>query len=290
MSTYNGERFLREQLDSILFQKNVELQVVIRDDGSTDSTVDILNEYQDRNLIRWYTDDINLGPARSFMQLLTNAPECDFYAFADQDDYWQNDKIVTAIKNIEKKNELSLYASIVQPVNEKLQPLEKMHMHYLQTFGESLVHRYVSGCTMVFTKKMRDIITRYNPQFLPMHDVWIYNIAQAIGADIYFDYTPHILYRLHGNNVIGKSSFVDEWKRRYIRFTNKQQIRYRIAKQLLDNYSDLITEENLNLLRLFVAGKTNLKKRIILAMDKRLKCADTKTYRLFQLSVLLNMY
>ena len=88
MSTYNGEKYLSEQLNSLLLQENVNIKILIRDDGSTDNTHKILNFYSSNYPnISWYTGE-NKGPALSFMDLLFNAPESDYYAFCDQDDVW----------------------------------------------------------------------------------------------------------------------------------------------------------------------------------------------------------
>ncbi len=87
MSTYNGEKYIREQLDSIFNQEGIDVKVVVRDDGSKDTTHAILDEYKKTHELVWYTGE-NLKSARSFMDLIYQAPESDYYAFADQDDYW----------------------------------------------------------------------------------------------------------------------------------------------------------------------------------------------------------
>lgn len=88
MSTYNGEKYLKEQLDSILNQEQVDLKLLIRDDGSTDGTVNILKEYENSHTnIKWYSG-LNLGCGKSFFQLVLDAPKSDYYAFVDQDDVW----------------------------------------------------------------------------------------------------------------------------------------------------------------------------------------------------------
>ena len=92
MSTYNGEKYLREQIDSILGQRGVEVSLLVRDDGSTDATLTTLDEYKESGRLDYYCGN-NLGPARSFMHLLQNAPASDFYAFSDQDDKWMDDKL-----------------------------------------------------------------------------------------------------------------------------------------------------------------------------------------------------
>ena len=100
MSTYNGEKYLKEQIDSILAQKNVEVTIQVRDDGSTDGTIRILEEYQKCGKLNWYSST-NMGPAKSFLDLVYNAPlKYDYYAFCDQDDYWKEDKLYKAIETV----------------------------------------------------------------------------------------------------------------------------------------------------------------------------------------------
>ena len=82
MSTYNGERFLKEQIDSILQQEDIETTLLVRDDGSTDKTISMLEQYQEAHVLRFYQGH-NLGPAKSFMNLLMEAPAADYFAFSD---------------------------------------------------------------------------------------------------------------------------------------------------------------------------------------------------------------
>ena len=93
MSTYNGEKYIREQIDSILEQSgNFDLDLWVRDDGSKDSTQQILQEYAQQRKLHWYTGE-NLGAAHSFIDLVRKCKGYDYYAFADQDDYWMTNKI-----------------------------------------------------------------------------------------------------------------------------------------------------------------------------------------------------
>ena len=105
MSTYNGETYLREQLDSILAQDiqeapiNAYLKILVRDDGSSDGTVGILEDYKRKypGVVDYYTGE-NMRTARSFWHLLRNAPDSDYYAFSDQDDFWLSGKLSRAVK------------------------------------------------------------------------------------------------------------------------------------------------------------------------------------------------
>ncbi|MBR7166470.1 MAG: glycosyltransferase [Bacteroidaceae bacterium] len=100
MSTYNGMQYIREQLQSIYAQQGVDLSLLVRDDGSTDGTLQLLDEEQQAGRLSWYSGK-NLGPAFSFWDLLHNAPEAPYYAFCDQDDVWDADKLAVAVAAME---------------------------------------------------------------------------------------------------------------------------------------------------------------------------------------------
>lgn len=289
MSTYNGEHFLKEQINSILAQQGVDVKLTVRDDGSSDETTSILGEYGKK--INWYVGK-NLGPARSFMELLEKAEEADFYAFADQDDYWMANKLKVAADMMFADEKVpALYFSRTQLTDAFLNPTDIVQTNPLLTFGESLVYEFIPGCTMVMNRRMHDIVIKYRPDYIPMHDVWIYSVAQAVGAKIYFDKTPHILYRQHGNNTIGQGySRWHEWNRRLKRFRNGEHSRYRRALEIKNGYAAIMKEENINMLCRFVEAKASFVKRLSLCSDKRFVCSDRQTWRLFRLAVLLNLY
>lgn len=292
LSTYNGEKYLSEQLDSIFKQKDVNVRVLVRDDGSSDSTLTILDSWSKKMSLSWYTG-INLKPARSFMDLLKNAGESKYYAFSDQDDYWLPDKLSSAINYIERyKDEPALYFCQTQLVDENLNKIKSVIINPYVTLGEALVYQFVGGCTMVFNSKLRDVILRYTPNYVTMHDVWIYDIALSVGAKVFFDPTPHIFYRQHGNNVIGQStSIVKEWKTRIINYVKgEKNERSNVAQELVNGFGEMIPSSNCSILNDFIKGKNSFGDRIKLLFDSRYKCSNFKTYCLFKLAVLLNTY
>ncbi len=292
LSTYNGERYLEEQLESIAFQKGVTTKVVVRDDGSTDHTHDILEKWREKANLSWYTGK-NIGPAHSFMDLLKNADDACYFAFSDQDDYWLSDKLLVAVSKLESyEGRPALYFCQTELVDKNLNRIGSVIIHPRLTFGESLVYQFVGGCTIVMNRALRNIINKYMPQYLSMHDVWIYDIAQAIGAHVVFDNTPHILYRQHGDNVTGQStSVISEWKNRAGRLVKHDlHSRSKVAQEIYTGYYDMMPEENRVILRDFIDGKTSFKKRLHLLGDRRFKCSDFETYHNFRLAVLMNIY
>lgn len=292
MSTYNGQKYLNEQVSSILSQKDVDVSLLVRDDGSSDQTTVMLDEYQQRGLLRWYTGE-NLRPARSFLHLLSHAGPFDYYAFSDQDDYWNPEKLAAAVERLREFSGVpALYFCQTQLADSQLNPIDTPHIHPLLTFGESLVYQFVGGCTMVMNARLRDIVCKYTPDYLPMHDVWIYVVSLGVGAKVVFDSEPHILYRQHGGNVVGQGfGWQTVWKRRFDRIVrDKEHVRYCLAKEVQTGFSELITDNNRPILEKFLAGRHSLWSRLSLLTDSDYHCGNHHVYRNFQVSVLLNTY
>ena len=205
MSTYNGEAYVREQLESILNQRDVEVSVFVRDDGSEDRTAKIIQEYDKVHFIQGE----NIGLGNSFMNLLYSVPsDYDYYALSDQDDFWENIKLNKAIALLKQENK-QLYIS-----NQKCVDKDKkfIMMRYSKTPKLSpidvLSQNKGTGCTMVFSKEFKALITedtrRPSEALLKVrtHDVWITMIG-ALTNSIVYDPNAYILYRQHGNNVVG---------------------------------------------------------------------------------------
>lgn len=216
MSTFNGEKYLKDQIDSILDQKGVSVDLFVRDDSSTDATLDILRKYESENLSIHVSHGDNIGPALSFMKLLYDSPTTtDYYAFADQDDIWLPNKLKTAAIMLEKNETALLYASNQTIIDSKANILGKRYKESPPVDLFNIIDKnYLAGCTMVFDKKLAEILkdNRANENILKsrMHDTWIAAVADCFGNIIY-DEQSYILYRQHGNNVVGikKSSILN---------------------------------------------------------------------------------
>ena len=209
LSTYNGEKFLAQQLDSILAQRDVEILLLVRDDGSTDGTRVILRDYASHHPnIRLRLED-NLGFAGSFDALLRwGHAECanqvEYFAFADQDDYWMPEKVSVAVEAIQGKGGVWLYMSNATIADSKLtpvcplfdKPIEKM------TFAQALIDAYTYGCTMCMNRALLDAYVRMTQRVPVVHDRWCYLLSMLLGHVVY-DPMSHLLYRQHGNNAGG---------------------------------------------------------------------------------------
>lgn len=207
MSSYNGEKYITEQIESILAQKGCSVSLIVRDDGSCDDTVKILKDYQKKGKLMLVQGG-NLKPARSFLEALKHTGETEYYAFSDQDDIWMDDKLSIALSILEDFDvgTPNLYCSNLTAVDNKYNILsDKLLPDKIVTDYKELLVRspHIFGCTCVFNRAMRDyVVERPLPQKLIMHDLWIALIASSIG-NLYYDKTPHIKYRQHGNNHTG---------------------------------------------------------------------------------------
>lgn len=291
MATYNSERYMRIQIDSILAQKDVNVCLLVRDDGSTDGTVDILRDYASRGELKYYTGK-NLKSARCFMQLLFDAPDADYYAFSDHDDFWQEDKLITAVNALNASGEKpALYLSQPQATDADFNLLPCKQFNPQGGFGESMVYWFAMGCTMLFNKNLREIINSYQPDFLYMHDVWIYSIAYAVDADVIWDPVPHTLNRQHGGNVVGlDANALSMLKLRIERFLNGKEVRYRQALELKKGFSKYIPDTNAQILDRFINAKRHFHLRVSLLFDNHYRCSDYLTQYLFWVNLIFNKY
>ena len=209
MSTYNGEKYLEEQIDSILAQKNVKVDLIIRDDGSSDNTLKIIRHYADKyDNVKFIDDNEHYGPSHSFMELLYNTDGYEYYSFADQDDVWKPQKINTAIQMLKgEKNVPCLYFSnqtIFMNDSERGLRFNKEPSHSLSVV---LYYNIPSGCTMILNSALRNECAKDSKipnKFikLRMHDVWVHVIALLKGKVIY-DSRSFINYRIHNSNTVG---------------------------------------------------------------------------------------
>lgn len=293
LSAYNGTQYIEEQIDSILHQEGVNVQLLVRDDGSTDGTQALLQTLQEQGLLRWYQGK-NLRPAQSFLALLREAPPADFYALADQDDVWLPRKLRSAVAQLDScpPSRPALYFGQTQPVDAQLNPLPYTPLTPLKTLGEALIHYFVGGNTMVLNHTLRQFVTQHRPQHIEMHDVYLYALALALGAQVVFDPQPYILYRQHGGNVVGspKSNLWTPLRHRLRRICQRRELRWHLAQEIWTGYSSLLSPEEHALLHDFVRAKHHLPTRLALIGDQRLQCSQPSTHRLFQLALLLNTY
>lgn len=232
LSTYNGERYLREQLDSIITQTCSDWRLCARDDGSTDSTRSILQEYAERypGRIRIITDGDSLGACRSFERLLQCCGDADYFAFSDQDDVWMPDKLSLCMETMQHTEVRDAGKPIVvhtdlRVVDEKLQMINPSFWQYGNIRPELLDSRIhylaicnsVTGCAMMLNRRARQAALPVS-QNAYMHDAWIALTTLHNGGLIIPVPQTTVLYRQHSHNALGAVRYrftLGDWKRKY---------------------------------------------------------------------------
>ena len=292
MSTYNGEKYIKEQIESILSQKgDIEISLHVRDDGSTDKTIDILKEYEEQSKLQWYSGE-NLGPACSFMELLCTCKGYDYYAFADQDDFWLDTKITSAIEMIKSEKCPVLYFGNAKLVDAQLKELSKQVYNKKPSteFNTLTCAGGLLGCTMVFNQKLAEIIQKCErPQKVVMHDFYIAVLCAGIGGKIIYDENSYIKYRQHGNNVVGVSNGVaDKIKDRLKKITKKSKISIEEqAYDILNRYElQLLANEKKWLSKVSEYRKSSLR-RLKLAFSLKTHYVNLNSAMVLRLSILL---
>lgn len=212
MSTYNGEKYLEEQVKSIISQDYTDWHLYIRDDGSTDNTVSLIKKItRDNEKITFLNENKpkNLGVTGSFMDLLANT-KAQYYMFSDQDDYWKQDKIQKSIlllkQHNHKRKPICVYTNL-QIVDDNLEGNELLLTKTWQDFPKLFFTNNLYGCTMLFNNFLKEKIkfNRLNYDNIYVHDWWLALVC-AIFGEIYYLDEPTILYRQHYGNQIGATS------------------------------------------------------------------------------------
>ncbi|MNW34163.1 putative glycosyl transferase [compost metagenome] len=243
LSTYNGDKYIKEQLNSLLHQQDVEAHILIRDDGSKDLTVSILKEYTELYPAKIsYSIDSNLGAKKSFFALMLHAFEYiqnyDFFSFCDQDDVWKPNKLSDAVSLLQNEDQTKplLYCSSTQMVDADLNILSVWPSIPRKTLStnNAIVENVVVGCTSVINQAALKLLASNPPtnyDHIIMHDWWTYLCISTFGKVI-FDPEPKILYRQHGNNALGgqTDNWLNKWKKRFHRFFQGQN-HYIISNQ-----------------------------------------------------------
>ena len=275
LATYNGARFLQEQLDSLFAQTRQDFTLLVRDDGSTDNTLQIVRDYQQRypDRIRIITDRRkNLGATRNFGCLLEHA-DADYIFCCDQDDIWKPDKVEMEMREMAVLEQADttvpcLVFSDMMAIDEvghvqNDSVWQQLHLHPdFFTLNRLLVQNIPHGCTMLINRPMRNLAVPLPKEAL-LHDHWIALLAASCGRWKAIS-EPTVLLRNHGSNVTRKQTGIfDKVKRFSQNFLDKSeyehfiQMRVRQALALQLRTSTFISDDDFDILKDFIRlGKT----------------------------------
>lgn len=263
LCTFQGQRFLHEQLASFETQSLKAWTLLVSDDGSSDRTLDILKVHQKQ----WGSRKLRLlsGPlqgfAANFLSLTCQADiKANFYAYADQDDIWEADKLERAVSWLKTipKDVPALYCSRTRLVDEENRTLGYSPLFKKPpSFANALMQNIGGGNTMVFNHAARKLLCLAGKDIeVVSHDWWAYILVTGCGGKVFYDAYPSVRYRQHENNLVGCNN---SWRARFFRMRLLAQGRFRqwnsINIQALRRLESMMSTEHRQTLSLFAQAR-----------------------------------
>lgn len=267
MPTYNGGKYLREQLDSIYAQTLLPDEVIVVDDCSTDDTIEILEEYRVKYGLKYFRNEHNLGYNKNFEKAITLCSG-DYIALSDQDDIWLPTKIekcYSVLKDIDVSTP-SLVSCFSSTNRDILVTNQQKEIKIIGSWKHNL-SRYISqGCTLMFNRKLLEYIIPFHSNI--MYDAYIGFVASLIGNRFYIG-EELMYYRIHENNSVAgnKTSIENNLKKNLLQkipcwFTLE---RYKSLLLIKEKYKSLIPKERADYLeRILELYQVNMFKRLLL--------------------------
>lgn len=306
MGTYNGEKYIKEQIGSILAQDYKEWKLFIFDDGSRDDTEAIVNEYIKiyPGKIYFYKNKGNYGPAGNFFNGIKEAavmlaPDAEYFCFSDQDDVWVEDKLsrsLAKIMQIEDGGPALVFSDVA--ITDKNLTItadsyfeaEKVDKTKISLNYLLMENKLIGGTVMVNRALVNLELKAEEAGLIPyekakMHDWWFGLLAAAFGKIGYVEgFTEY--YRQHGNNVVGGESFNSYLK---ARISKIDEIRHRIdenisqGEEFLKYFGEMLAEPELSIVKEFVSLRTKrfLDKRVSIIKNRFLKSGLIRNIALF---------
>ncbi len=292
LSTYNGAKYLKNQIDSLLSQSYDDFRIIARDDGSSDESLEILKSY---NTIELIDSNSNLGSIQSFAILLDYAlreTKADYFMFCDQDDVWHKDKISITLSKMHQMQQTFeemplLVHTDLEVVDERLHAISSslMRFQYLNadkdTLRDLVMQNHITGCTMMLNRKLVKKSLPI-PNEAIMHDWWIGLVASTFGKIGFID-QPTLGYRQHTHNAVGAKQFdlpfiLKKISKKLELYPNTSQ-----AKAFLEHYRDQLDNNEIEMLEAFsvLCEKTWREKRVILLRYRLLKQGFIRNIGLF---------
>jgi glycosyltransferase involved in cell wall biosynthesis len=264
LSTFNGERYVREQLNSILNQEGVVVNIYARDDKSTDDTAAILYE-QSSYLKLVQIGQSNLGVTASFLNILKTIPTGNYVALSDQDDVWLPDKLRVAVENLKNFDIPAMYCSDVwigddtakNTLTTSKLPGTRLPMNFFQNTA--------MGCTVVVNKEAHELLKRLPNTNMVMHD-WFFLICIVSIGQVIFDNKPKMIYRIHEDQTVGLGKKIGIRHRLSLKTTHASLLQILQARIFLhENGYNLEENSSYNLIVELI--RSGARKRLLILLD-----------------------
>lgn len=257
VSTYNGEKYIKEQLDSIINQSYKNIDIYVRDDGSKDNTLNILKEYSKQKKIILLESNKNLGYPEAFYEIMRNVKKSDYYAFSDQDDVWYEDKIEKGVKALEESDSTkpALFFANYDVCD--------MDLNHIRTsvgpkkapgFRYSLFSSIGLGFTFILNHEALKLISLNRSKKTVTKDVWIGMLCTAFGK-AYFDKTPCANHRRNpGAFSAQDTTFMRTQKDRFNKFFKNDGFKnvYNVMSEFYEMFCDRLSTKDKKTMELFL--------------------------------------
>lgn len=288
MATYNGGSFLKQQLQSLYCQTDVDIDIMVRDDGSTDDTIDILESEQSKGRLHYYSGP-HCKPAFAFLDLMKHAfksGNSDYYAFCDQDDVWDNDKLSIAVNAISHfPDRPAIYYCGQRLVDADLNFIKDHILCKERNDHARFLLNDAAGCTVVFNRILLEKVISYDPSYLLMHDTWCVKVCLATGGILHVDPEPHMSYRQHGKNSLGLSNRPGALIKRIYHYVFEQNVEKQMI-ELKKGYESDLSDEYKDIIDCVLSYRT-ISSRKRLKNDRWIHFGDNRIRYIFLLKLLI---
>jgi rhamnosyltransferase len=289
LSTFNNSKYIKEQIFSIINQEEIDLKLVVRDDGSTDETKEILEKikliFPDKIYLEF---GFNWGIHKSYHYLYNKYYDAEYISFADGDDLWDLDKLIVAINMLQKFN-ASLYVGSSRLVNQNneiiSQNKSKVSNYYLNGKG-FLLHPGFQGCTLVMKHQLIRTIVCESSNPILAHDNWIPQVA-FYTSDIIIDQTEKMSYRQHNQSWTGNRTKIFSFTIKKIKYFFKGLRRYSVlANEILKSFTKFLSKKDYRFLNIISKSKS-IRNRIKLFLDPNFTKKGFFKNMIFKLYILI---
>lgn len=290
MTTYNGENYVGQQIDSILASTFPDFEIFIYDDGSKDNTMSVLRGYESQypTKVHVVQNEVNLGVTINFLNALSRTTT-DYVMLCDQDDSWKSNKVAVTLKRMRhmeaqlgKETPMAVFTDAIV-VDKDLNTIRSSffcssHLNpYKTDLPHLLMENKLIGCTVMVNAALRKVVMSHPlPKEARFHDWWVALIASSLGKIGYVN-EGTLLYRQHGGNVVGNTGFLSYFTNRISSLHNQKVALHslqRQAEEFLNVYGDVLSEKNKKIIQCFanLNQKNFIQKRVII-----LHCGYLKT-------------
>jgi glycosyltransferase involved in cell wall biosynthesis len=240
VASYNGEKYLKEQMDSLLGQTYPHIRIEVCDDGSSDGTCDIIREYEKKDArVTLCRNEKNQGYVKNFLLAVKRAGE-PYIMLCDQDDIWNPDKVETTLRAMKEEEAkypqkpILVYTDAMNYDSEKQVTMGCFHENsHLDTKKVDTAHLFMEnkiiGCTVMLNQQIVPYLAEL-PDEIRVHDWWLALICSHFGRIVYCP-EPTLLYRQHAGNMIGGSSYSGYLKKRLAQIKKQRKILYQTFLQ-----------------------------------------------------------